>query len=185
MKRFKNMSRTKKIVAAGLTVGLTLGLAGSAFAYFTSTGTGSGNASVGNATNWAVAGGSVVGTLYPVATYSGTPEGVVTGASVTNPAINPANQKLNQIVATISGVTSGSNPLYSSEAACSTSDFQFNSPTATWTGSGTQTATILPNVDLTPGASYSISDLNVTMVDHSAAQDNCQGQTVTVTFNAS
>ena len=54
MKRIKNMSRAKKLVAAGLTVGLTLGLAGSAFAFFTSTGSGTGDASVGSASNWTV-----------------------------------------------------------------------------------------------------------------------------------
>ena len=37
MKRFMN----KKVVAIGLAAGLTLGAAGAAFAYFTSTGTGS------------------------------------------------------------------------------------------------------------------------------------------------
>ncbi len=34
MKRIKHMSRTKKFVAAAVTVGLTVGLAGAAFAYF-------------------------------------------------------------------------------------------------------------------------------------------------------
>jgi hypothetical protein len=49
MKRFKSISRTKKIIAAGATVALTLGLAGTAFAYFTAGGTGTGSATVGSA----------------------------------------------------------------------------------------------------------------------------------------
>ena len=43
MKRFMN----KKVVAIGLAAGITLGGAGAAFAYFTSTGNGTGSATVG------------------------------------------------------------------------------------------------------------------------------------------
>jgi hypothetical protein len=177
MKRFMN----KKVAAIGLAAGLALGAAGAAFAYFTSTGSGSGSGTVGTSTNWTVAGGSVVGTLYPDSSYTGPDQGVVTGASITNAATS-GYQNLNEVVATISGVTS--TPV-AGESACSTSDFEFNSPTATWTGSGTQTATIMPSDDLAPGASYNISDLNVVMVDNGAPQDSCQGATVTVSFAAS
>ena len=38
MKRFRSISRTKKFVAAAVTVGLTVGLAGAAFAFFTASG---------------------------------------------------------------------------------------------------------------------------------------------------
>jgi hypothetical protein len=66
MTRFKNMSKTKRIVAAGLTAGLTLGLASAAFAYFTSTGSGTGNATVGSAGTWTVATSAPTGgLLYP------------------------------------------------------------------------------------------------------------------------
>jgi hypothetical protein len=119
--------------------------------------------------------------LYPdVDAATGADQGVVTGASVTNAATS-GSQHLNKIIATISSVTSaaGATP------ACATTDFQFNSPTTTWTGTGTQTAQILPNVTLAPSASYSVSDLNVVMVDNGANQDRCQGQTVTVSFAAS
>jgi hypothetical protein len=106
---------------------------------------------------------------------------VVTGASVKNQATS-GYQTLNKIVATISGVTTGS---AAGEDACNVADFQFNSPGASWTPNGTQTATILPAVNLNAGSSYTIANLNVAMVDDATAQDNCQGQTVTVTFNAS
>jgi hypothetical protein len=168
---------------AGITAALAI--AGGALAYFTSTGTGSGTGSVGTATGWTVNGGSVNGTLYPDLSYSGPDQGVVTGASVKNAAAS-GYQNLNEIDASISGVT----PLTGKDFAddglpnCTTSDFQFNSPSATWTGAGTQSATIKPNKDLAPGASYNISDLNVAMVDSGKDQDNCQGATVTVTFNA-
>jgi hypothetical protein len=179
VKRF----RSRKAVAILVAGAIALGGAGAALAYFTSTGNGSGTGTVGTATSWTVAGGSVDGTLYPDASAAAGPDyGVVTGASVTNPATAHGNQNLNTIVATISGVTS--TPV-GSEDACSVSDFQFYSPTATWSGSGTQTATINPNDDLAPGASYNISDLDVVMVDNGAPQDDCQGSTVTVSFAAS
>lgn len=50
MKRFMN----KKVVAIGLTVGLVLGGAGVAYAYFTSGGSGSGTATVGTAAPFTV-----------------------------------------------------------------------------------------------------------------------------------
>jgi hypothetical protein len=172
--------KSKKGIALLAALVVAIAAAVGAYAYFTSTGSGSGTGTVGTATGWSVAGGSVVGTLYPGASYSSADQGVVTGASVTNASAS-AHQNLNTIVATISGVTSaaGGGP------ACAVTDFQFNSPGASWSGSGTQTATINPNTDLAPGGSYPISDLNVAMVDNNANQDRCQGQTVTVTFNAS
>jgi hypothetical protein len=156
-----------------------------AYAYFTSTGNGTSSAgTVGSATTWGVNGGSIVGTLYPDATAAGgADQGVITGASVTNNATN-GNQNLNKIVATIVSVTQGPTN-YPLEAACSATDFQFNSPTSTWSGTGTQTATILPNDDLAPAGVYHISDLNVVLVDDLAPQDNCQGATVKVRFDAS
>ena len=54
MKRFRSISRTKKLVAAGATVALTLGIAGAAFAFFTASGSGTSNATVGTAGSWAV-----------------------------------------------------------------------------------------------------------------------------------
>ena len=152
-----------------------------AYAYFTATGSGSGTGTVGTSTPWLVNGGSVVGTLYPDASFAGPDQGVVTGASVTNNAAS-GHQNLNKIIATISGVTSAAG----GTAACAVTDFQFNSPSvATWTPNGTQTATILPNVNLAPGGVYNISNLNVVMVDNLGNQDRCKGQTVTVTFDAS
>ncbi len=47
MKRFMN----KKVVAIGLAAGMTLGAAGAAFAYFTTTGSGTGSATTGSASH--------------------------------------------------------------------------------------------------------------------------------------
>ena len=185
MKRF----RTKKVAIVVVASALGLGLAGGALAYFTSTGSGTSQATVGTATGWTVNGGSVAGTLYPVPTNAGTgatPDGVVTAASVVN-ASATANQELNTVVAQITAV--GSSGTYGSESACSISDYQLYSPTSTWTLSTTadanDTATINPGIDEAPGGTYNISDLDVALVDNGHAQDNCQGQTVTITLSAS
>ncbi len=170
---------TIKVGIAALAATLAVVGAAIGYAYFTSTGSGTGSGTVGTSATWTVAGGSVPATLYPDATYLGPDQGVITGASVTNPG--PGNQNLNQIIATISSVTTaaGLTPV------CAVTDFQFNSPGTTWTPSGTQTATISPNVNLAPATAYTIADLNVVMVDNGLNQDRCKLQTVTVTFNAS
>ncbi len=177
----KKFVRSKKgVVALLAAVAVAISAIG-AYAYFTSTGTGSGSATVGSATSWTVAGGAVVGTLYPGLDYGTADQGVVTGASVTNASAS-AYQKLQTIDATISAVTS---PGPGGGPACAVTDFQFNSPGASWTGSGTQAAQINPGLDQAPGAIYNITDLNVAMVDNNANQDKCQGATVTVTLDAS
>ncbi len=183
----KAFIKSKKGLALLATV-VAIAVAGAAYASFSSSGSGSGTGTVGTSTGFTVAGGSVVGSLYPDLSAAAGPDyGVVTSASVKNPATAHGDQTVHQVVATIT--VSNSSPLaFLGERACAASDFQFYSPTATWSGSGSQTATITPNDDLAPGASYSIGDLDVVMVDDlvtPADQDNCQGQTVTVTFNAS
>jgi hypothetical protein len=45
---------SKKVVAIGLAAGITLGLGGAAFAYFTAAGSGSANASVGDTGTWGI-----------------------------------------------------------------------------------------------------------------------------------
>lgn len=174
----KKLRKRSLIVVALAAIAAVAAVGG--YAYFTSTGTGSGSAAVGTDSGWTVDGGSVVGTLYPGASAAAAVQGVVTGAKVTNGSTS-ASQRLNTLVATISAVTSavGGGP------ACSVTDFQFNSPGATWSGSGTQSASISPGATLAPGGVYTVSDLNVAMVDNGANQDRCKAQTVTVTFNAS
>lgn len=56
---------SKKVVAVGLAAGITLGIGGAAFAYFTSTGSGSGSALTGSPSQWTVAATSSTGTMYP------------------------------------------------------------------------------------------------------------------------
>jgi hypothetical protein len=87
MKRFMS----KKVAVVGIAVGLTLGLSGAAFAYFLSTGTGAGTATVGSASVIQLS-SSVVGPLYPGGGSIWVP------ISVHNPSA------ANEYVGTISGV---------------------------------------------------------------------------------
>jgi len=56
---------SKKVMVIGAAAGITLGAAGIAAAYFTTTGTGTGHATVGSATAFTVTSGTYLGTLYP------------------------------------------------------------------------------------------------------------------------
>lgn len=188
MRRF-GLLKTKKGVALIATLVVVGAAAIGAYAYFTNTGSGSGTATVGNASAWTVTNNfSITGDLYPVLLGSspyttwGASTDPITGVSVTNSSAN-ANEELNEVDASIS-VTNTSPLPYPTEAACSASDFAFYSDNGSWSGSGTDAASILPAIDETPGGVYDVSHLSLGMVDNGAPQDNCQGQTVTVTFSA-
>ncbi|MGP8066570.1 MAG: hypothetical protein ACLP81_09445 [Acidimicrobiales bacterium] len=189
MKRFKSISRTAKIVTIGATVALTLGLAGTAFAYFTSTGSGTGSATVGAPTVWGVT-VTNVGTpvLYPTAlvangdgTYSYS--GPVQEFKVVVKNNGSGYQKLNQINVSIATSTGGTwtstNSTYSGEGACTANDFtlgfagDYAAPGATIQWGGFSSGN-----DLAPGASFPTEIGYIGMADTGVAQDNCQGVTV-------
>ena len=199
MKRFKNMSRTKKFVTAGVTVGLALGLAGAAFAGFTTTGSGTGAASTGTAGSWNV--GTVV--LAGTTIYPGQGSDAVNSSTVQNPS-GHGNQNLTSLVVTISGVTEGSpgKDAFSGEATCAPADYALTQTGTDWNiPSGGQSAAVAAlgaGTDIAPGHFYVYStgdnastgnaiptDLALTMIDTPALQDHCQGATVTLTLTAS
>lgn len=154
----------KKLVAlvGGLVV---VGTAGAAFAYFTSTGSGTSNATVGSATNWTVTAGTPTGgPLYP---GSGT---VTVAYTITNPS--SGHQMLNTTTAALT--TSGLNVVSggSGVSGCLASWFVVTNtpPTAT---------------DLAGGASLTGGSLTVTMTNVALVQDLCQGVLPQITISAS
>lgn len=177
MKRFI----TKKSVVIFTIIAAAVAIATGAYAYFSAAGSGSGSASVGSATGWTVTGASYAGDLFPAATAEAGAH-ALTGGSVKNPGTG--KQSLHQIVATIEAPTSVGTD--NTIPDCTASDFSFSSPSSSWTltNSG-QTATITPDDDLAPNASYTMSDLSIAMVDSGSNQDNCQGATVNITYDAS
>jgi hypothetical protein len=191
VKRFRNISRTKKIVAISATVALTLGIAGTAFAYFTSTGSGTGQGAVGSATVWGVSSVTTGGPMYPgvgvVPANSGAGPGIER-VTVTVKNNGSGYQELNGFdisIANSDGSTwaPAASP-YITEAACTAADFTFGQ----WNGMqpGTVTIGIGHSTDLAPGASYvwSNSVIDIAMVDNGTPQDNCQGVTVPLYITA-
>ena len=174
MKRIKHMSRTKKFVAAGLTVGLTLGIAGAAFAFFTGTGTGAGHASVGANTGWKVTLSSDnTGSLYP-GTGSET-------LSYTIQNTGGGNQELTSVTAALvtdsSGLAETGNPA-SYITGCYAGWF-----TATASAPMNQASTVyLLNTEIAPGG-WAYGTVKVTMTDEPFSQDGCIGATPNITLS--
>jgi hypothetical protein len=187
VKRFRNISRTKKIVAIGATVALTLGIAGTAFAYFTSTGSGTGQGAVGTATTWGVSSVTTGGPMYPgvgVLGYSGSGAGPgVEQVTVTVKNNGSGSQEVTGFtikIANANGSTwaPAASP-YPSEAACTAADFVMGTY-GFGMNPGTASFGVGYSIDLAPGASYTFinSKVSIAMVDNGAPQDNCQGVTV-------
>jgi len=176
MKRFMN----KKVATIGLAAGLALGAAGAAFAYFTSSGTGTGSATVGTAGTWSTA---QTGTSGP-ALY---PDAAIGGANVQTESYTVTNnghgsQDLNQVVISVANAdgSAWSSQTNALKPACNASDFSVEAQPvgSSWTD------TSLAG-DYTAGTTTSAGHVTVELIDNSANQDNCQGVTVPLYFQAS
>lgn len=155
MKRFKSFTMKKKIVTAGLALGIVLGTAGTAFAYFSSTGSGTGTATVGSSSPWVVAVAAPTGG--PLLPGSGTETFTYT---VTNSGTGA--QGLNATAASVANSGTG--------GAC----------LATWF---TVTNTSISG-DVAGGGHLS-SSVTVQLTDTTANQDACQGVSPILTVTAS
>ncbi len=161
MKRFMN----KKVVAIGLAAGLALGAAGAAFAYFTDTGNGTGDASVGSSSHWTVSVSSDTSNALLPGSGSETLTYKITNASV-------GYQELNNVAVSVGNSGTG--------GACLGSWF-----TATDNGSTNSVTPGTPSADLASGA-YDTGTVTVVLNDSGTPQDACQGlSSVPVTVSAS
>jgi hypothetical protein len=161
MKRFMN----KKVAAIGLAAGLVLGGAGAAFAYFTSTGNATGDASVGSATPWTVNVASDTSNALLPGSGTETLTYTITNAS-------SGTQELNGVAVSVGN----SGPA----GACLGSWF-----TATDNGSTNGVTPGGVSADLAGGASDT-GTITVSLNDSGTNQDACEGLTsVPVTVNAS
>jgi hypothetical protein len=194
MKRFKAFSTKKRIVAAGLAVGLTLGVAGAAFAYWTSSGQGTGSATTGHSTAFTVSSTAdtsadlVPNTGILTATTPG--KGVVDNVAYTVTNNSTGSVNLSQITIQVAGstgtspaatptvfsVTSGGNP------ACTASDFSVGG--ALVGATFTDIVSLPKPVDLAAGATFDGS-VSLQMVDNTFNQDSCQSITVPLFISAS
>ena len=166
----------KKKAAAVVVVGVAvLGASLAAYAYFTSTGSGTGKADVGSATSWTVGNASTTGTMYPGAgtatltyrvTNPGTGRQAVTGVSVTVAASG----------GNIIDDTTGN-----AVAGCTAS--WFSAAASTFKASDGTTTVVAP-VDLA-GGDYITGTSAVTMSNVASSQDACQGHSPRLTISAS
>lgn len=162
LRRFIN-----KRAMAALTVVGVLVVAGAALAYFSSTGSGTGSATVGSSTAFTVAVSPATGgPLYP-------------GSGTQNLAYtvnNPSSGGQNLSATTASVASSGANITSGGVAVpgCLAADF-----TATNTA-----PTPLPQ-NLAGGATSTGGSVAVTMTNTAANQDACQGKTPDITVSAS
>jgi hypothetical protein len=161
--------RMKRTVAALSVVGVLV-CAGAAFAYFTSTGSGSGNATVGSSSaftvNVAAASG---GALYP---GSGTQ---TLSYTVTNPSSGAQSLR----ATTASVASSGGNITTGSGAGTPVTGCL-----ASWFTATNTAPTPLPQ-NLAGGATSTSGSVAVTMQDSGTNQDPCQGATPNITVSAS
>ena len=156
----KKLFGTKRaLVAVGLTAAVGVGLAGSAFAYFTANGSGSGSASVGSASAITLD-GTITGNLYP----GGAPAAV--SVKVTNPGSGSQH---------VGSVHLDSIAADAGHAACDTSV------------SGTTPAFTMSDISVNQlvagGANTTVSG-SLQMNDTGASQNACQNAALTLTFSS-
>jgi hypothetical protein len=174
MRRF-----TSKRFIGALSVIAVLAAAGAAIAFFTSSGTGSGSATVGTSTAWTVGQTGTTGPALLPDPAIGTGNIQTKSYQVTNPS--SGSQNLKQVVVSIAnGNGSGwSSPADNTKPACTAADFSVGGQPVgqSWTDTSL-------SGDYTAGSSQS-GTATVQMIDNGANQDNCQGVTVPLYFQAS
>ena len=152
---------SKRMIAAVSVLGV-LALAGGAFAYFTSSGSGAGQATVGSAGSWTVAFGATSGTMYPGA-----------GTSTVNYTVTNGGSGKQQLTGTTAAVATDGSNIKSNGTAVS-------GCLAAWfsvTNHSPAAADLAPNASATGSA-------DVTMSDSGTSQDACQNKTPDILVSA-
>lgn len=152
-------SKKSKAVVASAAVIVLAG--GTAFAYFTSTGSGTGAGTTGTSSLFTVTGGAVTGE----ALTPGSPSQTV-AFTVTNPGTG--SQNLSSVVASIADAGGAA---WTTVVGCSAADYAVGTPVVVYG-------------QLAPGASVTGS-VTVTMNNLSTSQDACQGVAYPLYFAAS
>lgn len=159
---------TKKVVGIGLATGLVLGGAGAAFAYFTSTGSGTATGYVGAATPWTVTASWPSGHyMYPDTSW-GDANQVAIPVSITNNT--PGNMQLQNLKVTLSTPPAG----------CAASWFQ-----AGYHSTGYALGTALTGyAQLVAGNATVNTTVYLELIDSHSNQTHCAGWTPTVRVTA-
>jgi hypothetical protein len=161
----KLFTTRRRIAVVSATAVAVLGVAGVAFAYFTTTGSGTGQAAVGSAASWSVTAGPPSGTLYPglgPATINFTVKNTGSG----NQAVTAANATLG---------TDGSGNITQNNGSpvpgCLTTWFTVPSVTTT-----------LPTASVAPGSTTTIA-VSLQLNDAAVSQNACEGTNPDVTLH--
>jgi hypothetical protein len=154
----------RKRVILALTAAAVLVSAVSAYAYWTTSGTGNGSASVGTSQSFVVSQTNTVSGLVP----GGSAQSIA--INVNNPASH--NQYLSALTVSVknSDGTAWSAQADTTKPACTASDFSITQP-------------VSPAGDLTSG-NHAFS-ASIAMLNGSGNQDNCKGVTVPLVISAS
>jgi hypothetical protein len=156
--KFSLKTISKKGVIFGLSAGVALGVTGAAFAYFSSTGSGTGSASVGTSTTWGVSVTTATGgPLLPGGTSTESQNYVITNNSA-------GTQGITGVTATVANSGAGN--------ACLGAWFTAT-PSTPSTGLVTSIA---------PGGTAT-GTITITMQDTGTNQDACKSVTPVVTLN--
>ncbi|MGO9582703.1 MAG: hypothetical protein ACLP36_07840 [Acidimicrobiales bacterium] len=179
MKRFRSISRTKKIVTVGVAAALVLGIGGAAFAYFTTTGSGTGSAPIGDASPLTVTVGTPTGgALFPTSFTDGNRVVDTVTYTVTNPG--DGNVNLSTVVMEVTPGFSYTDA--AGDPACTAVDFSINGQ-AVGTPAIAALDVTLNGVSDSPNNVYNGS-FTIQMVENGANQDSCQSGSVPLTVTA-
>jgi hypothetical protein len=164
MSRFSNMKlRTKIAVGATLGAAVIGGGGMLAFAYFTSTGAGTGTAGVGSSSPVTIAQVGSTSGLVP----NGPPQTIT--YKVTNPAAN-GSEYVGQVTVSVASIANAGNATGTNVDACAPGLFTVAQGTAI-------------NTDLASGASAT-GTATISLPDDGKNQNNCQGATVNLSFSS-
>jgi hypothetical protein len=177
----KFLTTRKKVAAVALSGAMAAGIAGVAFAYFTSSGSGTGSASTGSSTAFTIAQDSATPAtgLYPSPAGSAPIDNVA--YTVTNPG--SGNQYVNTV--TVAVASDGSGNVLSAGAG----NPSITGCLAAWYSITNATQTLHKNI--AAGQSYDetvaaqgTTPTTIQLVDSGGSQDNCKGASIELTFSS-
>jgi hypothetical protein len=174
--------KSKKGIALLATLAVAVVAAIGAYAYFTSTGHGTGSATVGTSSDWTVTTDTATGG--PMTPGGGLATYETVGYTIANPSSGHQNlANVNIKIADANG-DPWSSQADNTKPACSATDFQLSLDGTTWEPVGGSLDDARLAQDFGPGDSHSQS-IEIRMFDANANQDNCKNATVPLYLFAS
>lgn len=163
---FRSTKFTKKRVLAALSVVGVLAISVAAFAYWTTSGTGSGSATAGTDANVSVAGDPANG-IYPGSSVAVT-------SVITNSSSTQAQQVSNLHVTISVDATSAA-------AGCHAADFTYKADSEAAAVDPSNPHTVTLNHEIAAGGHYDVAG-KVFMADTAVSQDACKGATINLDY---